>query len=257
MIPHTLVLKPGLRDPQRLQRLLVLGQALGRGPAPGPARGDEGDPARLGHLRRGHAGAVGCRRAAALLPLQGGRSGELTLDRRLAPAADRLPRAICQLTPRRRGAEGYSAGSVRGRPKRLKTPESVKPVSAEMRSPSSVSTVSTLAWETRAVGVGDVGRDRRLGVGAGRDEAHRPSRPVAEYRLEEGGDRLVTLVLERQWRHRQPRVLGQQRDDPGEVAGFPGVGEGRHELALRGSTPGSEPRRARSADARPCARGHA
>ena len=48
MIPHTLVLKPGPRHPQHLQRLLVLGSALGRGPPPRPARCDARDSAGLG-----------------------------------------------------------------------------------------------------------------------------------------------------------------------------------------------------------------
>ena len=39
MIPHTLVLKPGLVDPQHLQRLLVLGPPVGRRPLARPARG--------------------------------------------------------------------------------------------------------------------------------------------------------------------------------------------------------------------------
>ncbi len=38
MIPHTLVLKPGLVDPQRLQRLLVLGTSLVRRSLARPAR---------------------------------------------------------------------------------------------------------------------------------------------------------------------------------------------------------------------------
>ena len=48
MIPHTLVLKPGLVDPQHLQRLLVLGPPVGRRPLARPARRDERDPPRLG-----------------------------------------------------------------------------------------------------------------------------------------------------------------------------------------------------------------
>ena len=91
-----------------------------------PPRGVAGD----GHLRaalpRGAAAARAGRRAAEA-DLR-----ELASGRPCRPST----------------AGRYSAGSVRGRPKRLKTPESVKPVSAEMRSPSSVSTVRTLAWET-------------------------------------------------------------------------------------------------------------
>ena len=48
MIPHTLVLKPGLVVPQHLQRLLVLGAPVGRRPLARPARRHQRDPPRLG-----------------------------------------------------------------------------------------------------------------------------------------------------------------------------------------------------------------
>ena len=47
MIPHTLVLKPGLSS-TALQRLLVLGSTVGRRPVARPAGRDERDPARTG-----------------------------------------------------------------------------------------------------------------------------------------------------------------------------------------------------------------
>jgi peroxiredoxin len=59
MIPHTLVLK-------HLQRLLVLGSAVGRGSPPGPARGHERDPSRLGPRRSRPARGLGRRRLLAL-----------------------------------------------------------------------------------------------------------------------------------------------------------------------------------------------
>ena len=48
MIPHTLVLKPGLVIHQHLQRLLVLGTSVVRRPLARPASRDERDPPRLG-----------------------------------------------------------------------------------------------------------------------------------------------------------------------------------------------------------------
>ena len=62
MIPHTLVLKPGLVDPQRLQRLLVLGPPVGRGPPPRPARRDARDPPGLGPEHPGAPRGLGRRR---------------------------------------------------------------------------------------------------------------------------------------------------------------------------------------------------
>jgi hypothetical protein len=43
--------------------------------------------------------------------------------------------------------------------------------------------------------------------------------------VKEGGDRRVRLVLVGLGRHREPRVVGQQRDDGVGVAALDGVGE--------------------------------
>ena len=48
MIPHALVLKPGARHLQHLQRLLVLGTPLVRRPVARPAGCHSGGPSRLG-----------------------------------------------------------------------------------------------------------------------------------------------------------------------------------------------------------------
>ena len=66
MIPHTLVLKPGLVDPQHLQRLLVLGSPVGRRPLARPARGDERDPPGLGPEHAGPPRGLGRGRPLAL-----------------------------------------------------------------------------------------------------------------------------------------------------------------------------------------------
>ena len=53
MIPHTLVLKPGARHSQHLQRLLVLGAPVDHGPLARPAGSRPRDPPRLGPERTG------------------------------------------------------------------------------------------------------------------------------------------------------------------------------------------------------------
>jgi peroxiredoxin len=53
MIPHTLVLKPGLGRPQHLQRLLVLGPPVDRRPLARSPRRDQRDPPRLGSEQAG------------------------------------------------------------------------------------------------------------------------------------------------------------------------------------------------------------
>src|SRR5215472_1979076 len=73
----------GAGDPQHLQRVLVLGPALIRGPASRPAGGHARDPAGLGPGRAGPAGSLGRGRALGVLPLRGS-TRELA---RRAPAA--------------------------------------------------------------------------------------------------------------------------------------------------------------------------
>jgi hypothetical protein len=49
---------------------------------------------------------------------------------------------------------------------------------------------------------------------------------------EEGGDRLVAVVLERQGRHREQGIVGEQRDHPVDIAALDRAGEASGEFAL-------------------------
>ena len=74
-------------------------------------------------------------------------------------------------------------------------------------------------------------RERGLGVRARRYDAQRSPaqlRAVAQ----EGGDRIVALVLERLRWHREQGVVGQQGDDLVDFAALDGGGKARDELAL-------------------------
>ncbi len=66
MIPHTLVLKPGLVIHSDLQRLLVLGTSLLRGSLARPTDRDPRDPPRLGSKQARAARSVGCGRLLAI-----------------------------------------------------------------------------------------------------------------------------------------------------------------------------------------------
>ena len=66
MIPHTLVLKPGLVIHSHLQRVLVLGTPVVLRPLARPARCVERDPPRLGPEQAGAARGLGCRRLLEL-----------------------------------------------------------------------------------------------------------------------------------------------------------------------------------------------
>ncbi len=65
MIPHTIVLKPGLVVHKHLQRLLVLGPPLVRRPLARPARRDERDPPGLGSEHPRAPRGLGCWRPLA------------------------------------------------------------------------------------------------------------------------------------------------------------------------------------------------
>jgi hypothetical protein len=85
----------------------------------------------------------------------------------------------------------------------------------------------------RRLRVGEVAAEGRLGAGPDGDDTQPPATqlfPVAE----EGADRAVALVLERQGRHREPGVLGEQGDHLVEVAALDGVGETPDQPALDG-----------------------
>ena len=103
MIPHTLVLKPGLVDPHRLQRLLVLGSAVRVRPLARPARGDGRDPAGLGPQRAGAARGLG--RRATGRRSTGGTAAHGTTS----------PRSESGLT-RRPGSRHGAGGGQAGRP---------------------------------------------------------------------------------------------------------------------------------------------
>ena len=66
MIPHTLVLKPGLVIHSDLQRLLVLGTSLVRRSVARPTDRDQRDPPRLGSEQARAARSVGCGRLLAV-----------------------------------------------------------------------------------------------------------------------------------------------------------------------------------------------
>jgi len=51
---------------------------------------------------------------------------------------------------------------------------------------------------------------------------------------EQGRDRARALVLQRHRRHREPRVVCQQRDQAIDIVGFEGVGEALDQRTLLG-----------------------
>src|SRR5215211_7594315 len=83
------------------------------------------------------------------------------------------------------------------------------------------------------VRVREVTGERGLAVCAGRHYAQGSAAQLCAV-AKEGGNRLVALVLERLGRHRDQRVVGQQRDDAVDVATLDGVGKAPDQLALAG-----------------------
>ena len=81
--------------------------------------------------------------------------------------------------------------------------------------------------------VADVEAERGLAVGPGRYQPGRPARPERGGREELRGQ-LASLVLERERRHGQPGVVGEQGDDAIHVGGLEGPGEPIHQLLLGG-----------------------
>ena len=81
--------------------------------------------------------------------------------------------------------------------------------------------------------VGEIAAEGRLGVGPRGHDAQRPAThllPVAE----EGADRVLSLVLERQRRHGEPGVVGEQSDHLVDVAALDRLREAPNQPALGG-----------------------
>jgi hypothetical protein len=86
----------------------------------------------------------------------------------------------------------------------------------------------------RRVRVVAAAAERGLRVGARRHEPVAPTASPYGALRQEGRDRPRALVLERGGRHRDPRVVGEERDDAVDVVSFRGIDEPSHEPALGG-----------------------
>ena len=69
---------------------------------------------------------------------------------------------------------------------------------------------------TDAAGCAKVGPERRLAVGARRDEVEPPAR--AEDAREQRRRRIAALVFKRNRRHRNEHIVGEQRDQRIQIA---------------------------------------
>ena len=106
-------------------------------------------------------------------------------------------------------------------------------VSAEIRSPSNVSTISPCAWNTGACA--SAGSSRRRAARWPGSEPAGPAWPSARRSLaEEGGDGRRALILQRDRRHGEPGVVGEQRDHAVDVI----VGVRGGEAVARSPFPG-------------------
>src|SRR5271166_211884 len=76
----------------------------------------------------------------------------------------------------------------------------------------------------------------RLAVGPGRDQPVPSRTPPGVDVAQEAGDGLRALVLERDRRHREPGVVGQQRDHAVDVVGGERGGEPRRDVPFPGRT---------------------
>jgi hypothetical protein len=104
---------------------------------------------------------------------------------------------------------------------------------AETRSSVRVITISPWARATKRGRIGQIAAKRRLAVGA---SGHEPEVRATAGRavVEEPGDRFAALVLVWFGRHRQPSVVGEERDDALRVAALDRGGEMSDKLALAG-----------------------
>ena len=85
----------------------------------------------------------------------------------------------------------------------------------------------------RGLRVREVAAERRLGVGAGRNDTQRGAAQLLSP-AQEGGNRPVDLVLEWLGRHREQCVVGEQGDEVVDVAALDGIGETSDQSALAG-----------------------
>jgi hypothetical protein len=87
----------------------------------------------------------------------------------------------------------------------------------QMRSPARVSTISPWAWPS-GVRVAQVAAEGGLAVRAGGDEPGLPGSGAERDGVQEVCHRVAAAVLEWQWRHGEPGVVGKQGDDGLNVA---------------------------------------
>ena len=105
-------------------------------------------------------------------------------------------------------------------------------VIAQIRSPARVRTSSPIACRIRGLRVADVDAEGGLAVGPRRDQPG-PLEPDGR-RGQEPVRQVAALVFQRNGRHGQPDVLGQEADDAVDVLGLEGPGEPLDQLPLGG-----------------------
>ena len=144
---------------------------------------------------------------------------------------DRRARARRASATRRSSRSAASPQTASGSPKCAEHAGVAEPGDRRDRVPVERQHHQPVGARDRRLRVGQVAAERRLAVGA---RGHDPQRRAAAARAvaQERGDRLVALVLERLGRHREPGVVGEQRDDAVDVAALHGVGEAPDQLAL-------------------------
>src|SRR5437868_11134618 len=81
-------------------------------------------------------------------------------------------------------------------------------------------------------GIWQIAAESGLAVGASRHQAEVGAATVAAFASDESRNRLAALVLVGLWRHRQPGVVGEQRDQPWRITLLDGGDEAADELAL-------------------------
>ena len=97
----------------------------------------------------------------------------------------------------------------------------------------------------RGVRVAQVAAEGGLAVRPGGNEPGLPGSVAERDGVQEMPDRVGALVLERQRRHREPGIVGEQGDDRRDVAALERVGERDGDLLLARESQAAEPGRAR------------